>query len=84
MSCCDIAFDADLAANVLGDLVGAPALDAGDVKLGKSAGGHVVMIAAQDRTGYPGLSGIGCGQTVPKASAATGPTPIPASTAHCY
>jgi hypothetical protein len=65
----DVAFDADLAADVLGDLFGAPALDAGDVKLGKSASGHVVMIAAQDRTGYAGLSGIGCGQAVLKASA---------------
>ena len=69
MSWGDVAFDADLVADVFGDLVGAPALDAGDVKLGKSAGGHVVMIAAQDRTGYAGLSGIGCGQAVPKASA---------------
>jgi len=41
-----VAFDADLAASVLWDLVGAPALYAGDVELGKSAGGHGVMIAA--------------------------------------
>ena len=33
----DVAFDADLAANVLGDLVGTPTLYAGDVELGKSA-----------------------------------------------
>jgi hypothetical protein len=46
----DVAFDADLAANMLGDLVGAPTLYAGDVELGKSAGGHAVMIAAENRT----------------------------------
>ena len=40
MSWGDVAFDADLVANVLWDLVGAPALYAGDVELGKSAGGH--------------------------------------------
>ena len=41
----DVAFDADLAAKALGDLVGAPALDAGDVELRRSTGAHVVMIA---------------------------------------
>ena len=65
----DIAFDADLAADVLGNLVGAPTLDAGDVKLRKSAGGHAVMIAAENRTGYAGASSIGFGSTVPNASA---------------
>jgi hypothetical protein len=38
MSWGDVAFDADLAADVLGDLVGAPALYTRDVELGKSAG----------------------------------------------
>ena len=47
MSWGDVAFDADLVANVLGDLAGAPALHAGDVELGKSASGHQVMIAAE-------------------------------------
>jgi hypothetical protein len=47
MSWRDVAFDADLVANVLGDLARAPALHAGDVELGKSANGHRVMIAAQ-------------------------------------
>ena len=47
MSWGDVAFDADLVANVLGDLAGAPALYAGDVELGKSASGHQVMIAAE-------------------------------------
>ena len=51
MSWGDVAFDADLVANVLGDLAGAPALHAGDVELGKSASGHQVMIAAENRTG---------------------------------
>ena len=51
MSWGDVAFDADLVANVLGDLAGAPALHAGDVELGKSANGHRAMIAAQNRTG---------------------------------
>ena len=46
----NVAFDADLAADVLGDLVGASALDAGDVELRRSAGGHVVMIAASNCT----------------------------------
>jgi hypothetical protein len=46
----NVAFDADLAANMLGDLVGTPTLYAGDVELGKSAGGHAVMIAAENRT----------------------------------
>ena len=49
MSWGDVAFDADLVANVLGDLAGAPALHAGDVELGKSAGGHLAMIAAENR-----------------------------------
>ena len=44
----DVAFDTDLAAKVLGDLVGAPALDAGDVDVGKSSGAHRVMIAGQN------------------------------------
>jgi hypothetical protein len=43
----DVAFDVDLAASVLGDLVGTPALCTGDVELVKSAGGHAVMIAAR-------------------------------------
>src|SRR5271155_1767450 len=47
MSWGDVAFDADLVANVLGDLAGAPALHAGDVELRKSASGHQVMIAAE-------------------------------------
>ena len=47
MSWGDVAFDAHLVANVLGDLAGAPALDADDVELGKSASGHQVMIAAE-------------------------------------
>jgi len=38
---------------MLGDLVGAPALDAGDVELGRSTGAHGVMIAAQHRTATP-------------------------------
>ena len=46
----NVAFDADLAANMLGDLVGTPTLYAGDVELGKSAGGHAVMIVAENRT----------------------------------
>jgi hypothetical protein len=50
MSWRDVAFDADLVANVLGNLAGAPALHAGDVELGKSAS-HLVMIAADNRTG---------------------------------
>ena len=50
MSWGDVAFDADLAASVLGDLVGAPAVHAGDVELGKSTGGHAAMIAAVIRT----------------------------------
>jgi hypothetical protein len=51
MSWGDVAFDADLAANMLRDLVSAPALYAGDIELGKSAGAHAVMIAAENRTG---------------------------------
>jgi hypothetical protein len=50
MSWGDVAFDTDLTTHVLGDLVGAPALDAGDVELGRSTGAHVVMIAAPKRT----------------------------------
>ena len=53
MSWGEVAFDADLATSVLWDLVGAPALYAGDVEFGKSAG-HAVMLAAQNRTGYAG------------------------------
>ena len=41
----DVAFDTHLAAKVLWNLVGAPALDAGDVDVGKSCGAHRVMIA---------------------------------------
>jgi hypothetical protein len=52
---------------VLRDLVGAPALDAGDVELRKSTGAHVVMIAAPNRTGYAGASSIGCGWAAPNA-----------------
>ena len=55
----DVAFDADLAADVLGNLVGAPTLDAGDVKLRKPAG-HVAMIAAQCRSGYAGATNAVC------------------------
>ena len=51
MSWGDVTFDADLVTNVLGNLLGAPALHAGDVKVGKSASGHVVMIAAENHTG---------------------------------
>jgi hypothetical protein len=51
MSWCDVAFDSDLVANVLGNLARAPALHAGDVELGKSAHGYRVMIAAENRTG---------------------------------
>ena len=40
MSWRDVAFDADLVANVLGNLARAPTLHAGDVDLGKSANGH--------------------------------------------
>src|SRR4029078_1648764 len=43
----DVAFDADLVANVFGNLARAPALHAGNVELGKSTSGHQVMIAAQ-------------------------------------
>jgi hypothetical protein len=46
----DVTFDADLVANVLGDLDRAPALHAGNVELGKSASGHLAMIAAENRT----------------------------------
>ena len=65
----EVAFDADLATSVLWDLVGAPVLYAGDVELGESTGGHAVMIAAQNRTGYTGASRSGLGSVVPNASA---------------
>jgi hypothetical protein len=48
MSWGDVAFDTDLAAKVLWDLAGAPALDAGDVDVGKSFSAHGVMIAVQN------------------------------------
>jgi hypothetical protein len=44
----DVAFDTDLAAKVLWDLAGAPALDPGDVDVRKSCGAHRVMIAVQN------------------------------------
>ena len=44
----DVAFDTDLAAKVLGNLVGAPAVDPGDVDVRESAGAHRVMIAVQN------------------------------------
>lgn len=47
MSWGDVTFDADLVANVLGDLDRAPALHAGDVELGKSTSGHQAMIAVE-------------------------------------
>jgi len=50
MSWGDVTFDADLVANVLGDLDRAPALHAGNVELGKSASGHLAMIAAENHT----------------------------------
>ena len=53
----------------LWDLLGAPALNAGDVELGKSAGGHAVMIAAQNRIGYAGASCSGFGSLAPNTSA---------------
>ena len=46
----DVTFDADLVANVFRDLDRAPALHAGNVELGKSASGHLAMIAAENRT----------------------------------
>ena len=69
MSWGEVAFDANLATGVLWDLLGAPALYAGDVELGKSAGGHAAMIAAQNRTGYAGASCSGFGSVAPNASA---------------
>jgi hypothetical protein len=69
MSWSEVAFDADLAASVLGNLIGAPALHAGDVKVGKSASGHLVMIAAENHTGYAGASSSGFGSAVPNTSA---------------
>src|SRR5271166_1241895 len=68
MSWGDVAFDADLVANVLGDLAGAPALHAGDVELGKSASGHQVMIAAE-KPHRAGARSIGFGTATPNASA---------------
>jgi hypothetical protein len=56
----DVAFDADLAADVLGNLAGAPALDTGDVKLRKPALGHVAMLAAHSRIGYADASSAVC------------------------
>ena len=50
MSWGDVTFDADLVANVFGDLDRAPALHAGDVELGKSTSGHQVMIAVEKPT----------------------------------
>ena len=47
MSWGDVAFDTDLAAKVLWDLAGAPALDASDVDVGKSCRAHRVMIAVR-------------------------------------
>ena len=64
----DVAFDADLAADALGNLAGTPTLDAGDVQLRKPGVGHVAMIAAQRRTGYAGASIPVC-WTLSKASA---------------
>lgn len=60
MPCGDVAFDADLTADVLGNLTGAPTLDAGDVKLRKPAVGHMAMIAARTRIGYAGASSAVC------------------------
>ena len=57
MPCGDVAFDPDLAADVLGNLIGAPTLDASDVKLRKPALGHVAMIAAWSGSGYASASG---------------------------
>ena len=44
----NVVFDTDLAAKVLWDLVGAPALNAGNVNVGKSCGAHRVMIAVHN------------------------------------
>jgi hypothetical protein len=65
----DIAFDVELAANVVGNLAGAPTLDTGDVKLRKPALGHVAMIAAHHRGGYADASRAVC-WTLSNASAA--------------
>jgi hypothetical protein len=46
-----VTFDPNFSASVLGDLAGAPTLHAGDVELGKSASSHLVMIAAENRSG---------------------------------
>ena len=69
MSWGDIAFDADLATSVFGDLVGAPALYVGDVELGKSTSVHAVVMAAEIHTGYAGRSSIGFVWAGPNASA---------------
>ena len=50
MSWGDVTFDTDLVANVFRDLDHAPALHAGNGELGKSANGHLAMIAAENRT----------------------------------
>jgi hypothetical protein len=60
MPCGDVAFDPDLAADVLGNLIGAPTLDASDVKPGKAALGHAAMIAAWGSSGYAGASSAVC------------------------
>jgi hypothetical protein len=92
----DVAFDADLAAKVLGDLLSAPALNAGDVELGKPADDHVVMIAAQNRsTTQASAASVRSISRIesPRRHIAhnrfccstlnpTGPAPIPASTPH--
>jgi hypothetical protein len=44
----DVAFDTDLAAKMLWDLAGAPALNPGDVDAGESCSAHRVMIAVQN------------------------------------
>ena len=46
MSWSNVAFDANLTTGVLGDLLGTPALYAGDVESGKSVS-HLAMIAAE-------------------------------------
>jgi hypothetical protein len=48
MSWGDVAFDTDLAAKVLWDLAGAPALDPGDVDVRESCDAHRVMIAVHN------------------------------------
>jgi hypothetical protein len=56
----DVAFDADLAADVLGKLAGAPALDTSNVKLRKPDAGHVAMLAARSRIGEADASSAVC------------------------